>query len=243
MADVRAHAGWMVFMLAACGVRELPAQSPEPATAPTTQASAAAPAPSSSVVPTHHDDAGNDAARANAAKGDAELDAATRDPGRVVNAKAYYEAALIPADNDSFGYAAYKLAHAYWALSDFDRALASFKKAIDFGAAHPDVGGAVAIRVAALRDIVPVFAVQGAPAKAYTFFRVVGGDDAQALQMLESLGRAYDDTGRFLDAKRIYAELRQRDPAHTCRWDVLDRHASPSASGQTVNAGLARCPP
>lgn len=199
----------MAVLLVACGAREVPVQTQEAATLAT-----AAPAASSSAPPTSDDGDRSDAARANVAKGDVEFDAATRDPSRLANAKPYYEAALAPADNPVFGYAAYKLAFVYWNLSDFERSLFMFTKAIDFGAAHPDVQGAAAIRDAALRDIVPVYAVGGQPAKAYDFFRVLSGDDARALHMLEALGRTYDETGKFADAKKVFAELKVRDPNH-----------------------------
>lgn len=240
----RVRGASLALMVAACGARELPVQSQE-AVLPAAQTSAAAPtvSPSASATAPPTSDEGDEAARANVAKGDVELDAATRDPSRIANAKPYYEAALSPVGNRVYGYAAYKLAFVYWNLNDFETSLYMFTKAIDFGAAHPDVQGATAIHDAALRDVVPVYAVQGKPDKAFAFFRMLGGDDAHALRMLEALGQTYDDTGKYPDAKRIYAELKQRDPGHSCRWGVLDRYASPTANRATLNADLARCPP
>lgn len=208
MPHLRTHALWMASMLAACGAREAPM-----VVIPTVATSAPAPAASSSAAPETVVDEGAEAARASVEKGDAEFDAATRDPSRIVEAKSYYEAALRPADNPVFGYAAYKLAHVYWTLSNFDDALVMFKKAIDFGAAHPDVQGATKIRDAALHDVVPIFAIRGDRAKAYNFFRMLSGDDARALDMLQRLGRTYDDTGKLADAKAVRAELKQRDPS------------------------------
>ena len=210
----RAHAAWILAAVVACGARELPvvhdarpAQDPVPTVTP-----AAPPASTTSAAPAVVDD-GYEAARAHVEKGDAELDAATRDPGRLANAKPHYEAALTPPDNPLYGYAAYKLAYVYWNLSDFDHALVMFKKAIDFGAAHPEVQGAKTIRDAALRDVVPVFAIRGDPARAYDFFRMLSHDDARALDMLDKLGRTYEDTGKLSDAKAIRAELKRRDPS------------------------------
>ena len=207
MIFARAHAGWMASLLVACGTREIPIQSQEAVTLST----AAAPATASAARPS--DDDGAEAARANVAKGDAEFEAAARDPSRIANAKSYFEAALIPAGNPVFGYAAYKLAFVYWNRSDFDRSLDMFKKAIDFGAAHPEVEGATTIHDAALHDVVPIYAVVGQPAKAFNFFRVLSGDDAHALHMLEALGREYDATGKLADAKAVQTELKRRDPS------------------------------
>lgn len=236
----RAHAPWIALVLAGCAAREVPVQPAETIALPSAVATTTVAPPTSIASAAPANDATPEAL---VARGDREMDEATRDPSHLTSAQASYEEALRTPGSRVFGYAAYKLAHVYWALSDFERALSMFQRAITFGAEHPDVQGATTIREAALRDVIPVFAVRGDPAKSYPFFRYLSGDDARARRMQEALGREYDSAGKFADAKTVFADLKRRDPAHTCRWDVLDRYASPTANRATLDADLAKCPP
>lgn len=87
------------------------------------------------------------------------------DPAVLVVAQRAYEAALQtpPPANASYAYAAYKLGWVFYDLSDSGRALASFLKATEAAAKYPDVRGAGALRVQALRDMVLPYSQVGDP--------------------------------------------------------------------------------
>jgi len=119
-----------------------------------------------------------------------------------------------PPKNEVYGYAWYKLAYVEWNAGDLPKALAAFKKTIDFGAAFAELPNAAKLAESARRDIIPVYALAGDPHAAYGFFRAVSGDppgeDKRTLQMMSALAQSYTDTGHASEASVVSGELGAR---------------------------------
>src|SRR4029078_10803411 len=62
---------------------------------------------------------------------------------------------------------------------------------------------------------IPVYAVSGAPDKAYNFLKPIsgdkGGETKLTLEMMNELGLAYIDTGHYKEAIVLYKDLLGRD--------------------------------
>ncbi|MFO0549539.1 MAG: tetratricopeptide repeat protein [Polyangiaceae bacterium] len=142
---------------------------------------------------------------------------ATGDPTQWPLAQQAYEHVLeVPgATNKAYAYALYKLGYTYWNQADSERAVDSFKKVIEFGAQNPSYPGAAQLVKSARQDIVTVYASWGDAKKAYSFFKPLAGDsagsDEQTYLMLDSLGRAYLDTGHYQQGLTLYRDLMGRD--------------------------------
>jgi hypothetical protein len=121
-----------------------------------------------------------------------------------------------PPTNKQFGYARYKLGYVFWNKGEYANALNEFKKVIEYGEQFTDVPNATQLAKAARRDMVPVYAVAGAPDKAYNFFKPVsgdkGGEQTKTVAMLNDLGLAYLDTGHYKEGIVLYRDLLSRDP-------------------------------
>jgi len=121
-----------------------------------------------------------------------------------------------PPNNKQFGYARYKLGYVHWNKGDYPNALNEFKKVIDYGDQFTDVPNATQLAKAARRDMIPVYAVAGAPDKAFNFFKPVsgdkGGEQVKTVGMLNELGLAYLDTGHYKEGIVLYRDLLSRDP-------------------------------
>ena len=131
-------------------------------------------------------------------------------------AQAYSEVLKYPLPDNKFqGYAQYKLAYVHWSQSDFTKALAAFKKAIEIGQQHPTLPNAAALAQNARRDIVAVYALSGQPKKAHDFLRPLSGDSGAETKgtfgMLDGLGHAYLDSGHYKEGIEIYQDLLSRD--------------------------------
>jgi tetratricopeptide (TPR) repeat protein len=120
-----------------------------------------------------------------------------------------------PPTNKQFGYARYKLGYVYWNKGEYAQALNEFKKVIEYGEQFTDVPNAAQLAKAARRDMIPIYAVAGAPDKAYNFFKPVsgdkGGEQVKTVGLLNELGLAYLDTGHYKEAIVLYRDLLSRD--------------------------------
>lgn len=121
-----------------------------------------------------------------------------------------------PPNNKQFGYARYKLGYVFWNKGEYANALNEFKKVIEYGDQFTDVPNASQLAKAARRDMIPVYAVSGAPDKAFNFFKPVsgdkGGEQVKTVGMLNELGTAYLDTGHYKEGIVLYRDLLSRDP-------------------------------
>jgi tetratricopeptide (TPR) repeat protein len=131
-------------------------------------------------------------------------------------AAAYKEVIKFPAPkNKAYGYARYKLGYVYWNKGEYAEALNEFKAVIEFGDKFVDLPNAKQLAKSARRDLIPVYAVSGAPTKAYGFFKPLSGDtggsDAKTIDMLNELGMAYLDTGHYPEGIALYQDLMSRD--------------------------------
>jgi TolA-binding protein len=137
-------------------------------------------------------------------------------------AAAYQEVIKYPAPaNKVYGYARYKLGYVYWNKGEYAPTLSEFKKVIEYGDTYKDLPNATQLAKAARRDLVPVYAVSGAPDKAYNFFRPLsgdaGGETKKTIEMLNDLGLNYLDTGHYREAVVLYKDLMSRDAGdRTC---------------------------
>ncbi|MGC4066056.1 MAG: tetratricopeptide repeat protein [Polyangiaceae bacterium] len=120
-----------------------------------------------------------------------------------------------PPKNKAYGYARYKLGYVHWNKGEYAEALNQFKAVIEFGDKFVDLPNAKQLAKSARRDFIPVYAVSGAPTKAYGFFKPLSGDtggsDAKTIDMLNELGMAYLDTGHYPEAIALYTDLMSRD--------------------------------
>lgn len=120
-----------------------------------------------------------------------------------------------PPKNKAYGYARYKLGYVHWNKGEYAEALNEFKAVIEFGDKYNDLPNAKQLAKSARRDLIPVYAVSGAPTKAYGFFKPLSGDtggsDAKTIDMLNELGTAYLDTGHYPEGIALYTDLMSRD--------------------------------
>jgi tetratricopeptide (TPR) repeat protein len=120
-----------------------------------------------------------------------------------------------PPDNKVFGYAHYKLAYVYWNSGEYPKAIQEFKEVIDYSYQYENLPGAIQLRKAARRDVIPVYAISGRPDRAFNFFKPLSGDgtgeNTQTIEMMTELGLAYLDTGHYAEAIELYQDLMVRD--------------------------------
>jgi tetratricopeptide (TPR) repeat protein len=137
-------------------------------------------------------------------------------------AAAYKEVIKYPAPNNKVhGYARYKLGYVHWNKGDYPNALNEFKRVIEYGEQFAQLPNAKQLAKAARRDVIPVYAISGAPDKAYNFLKPLsgdkGGDQTLTIQMMNELGLAYIDTGHYKEAIVLYKDLMGRDSGEkTC---------------------------
>jgi tetratricopeptide (TPR) repeat protein len=141
------------------------------------------------------------------------------DPSQWENAKQAYVKVIgyPPPDNKVYGYAWYKLAYVFWNNGEYDKALNSFKKTIDYGVTYSQIPNAAKLAESARKDIIPVYALKGDPSAAYNFFHNISGDQSgsneQTFKMMDDLGNNYLDTGHYPEAISLYKDLVVRDRA------------------------------
>lgn len=157
---------------------------------------------------------------------------AMADPSKwALAASAYRKVTEYPAPkNQKYGYARYKLAYVYWNSGEYGKAIQEFRDVIEFGNKFPKLPGAKQLQKVARRDLVPVYAVQGSPKKAYNFFKPLsgdkGGEKAKTLEMLNDLGLAYIDTGHYNEGIELFRDLMVRDKSERlCGYQTQVSHA------------------
>jgi TolA-binding protein len=132
-------------------------------------------------------------------------------------AAAYKEVIKYPPPNNKvYGYARYKLGYVHWNKGEYANALNEFKKVIEYGDGFAELPNAKQLAKSARRDLIPVYAVSGAPDKAFNFFKPLsgdkGGESTLTIAMLNELGAAYLDTGHYREGIVLYKDLLGRDP-------------------------------
>ena len=132
-------------------------------------------------------------------------------------AAAYKEVIKYPPPNNKvYGYARYKLGYVHWNKGEYANALNEFKKVIEYGDGFAELPNAKQLAKSARRDLIPVYAVSGAPDKAFNFFKPLsgdkGGETTLTIAMLNELGAAYLDTGHYREGIVLYKDLLGRDP-------------------------------
>ncbi len=143
-------------------------------------------------------------------------------------------------ENKLWGYAAYKLGYVYWNQGVYDKAIDQFKNVIDFGTKFAQLPNAKGLARSARRDIIPVYALKGDPAKAYGFFRPLSGDSGvnsdKTFKMMEELGHNLIDTGHYREAVILYNDLKKRNRGDNyCFYQVqISKAIMASKSGQKV---------
>lgn len=137
-------------------------------------------------------------------------------------ARTFYERVLeTPVEsNPVYGYARYKLAWTAYNQEDFQGALTEFARVLELVAQHPELRDGAALARQVRRELVLPYSRVGRPSQALAFFRRYAADAAQALEMLESLGELYEDTGQWPEAIQVYHQLMSEAPASDalCHW-------------------------
>jgi len=142
---------------------------------------------------------------------------AQSDPNKWSFAQGAYEEVIKtpPPDNRVYGYALYKLAYVHWNLGNYEPAVDTFKKVIDYGVKYSNLPNAPQLATSARRDIIPVYALWGDPKKAYSFFKPLSGDasgdNEKTFHMMDELGINYLDTGHYDEGIALYTDLMGRD--------------------------------
>jgi len=158
-----------------------------------------------------------------------------RDPSRWPLADQAYRKVLEhkAPGNRLWGYAQYKLGYVHWNQGRYAEALDAFVKVVQFGTRYPKLPNTKGLVAAARRDLVPVYAQNGKPARAHAFFGPLSGDkpgqSTKTFAMMEALGRVMMDTGHYPDAITLYRDLLTRNGgARSCTYQ-----------GQVVKATMA----
>lgn len=131
-------------------------------------------------------------------------------------AAAYKEVIKYPApENKVYGFARYKLGYVHWNKGEYTDAMNEFKKVIEYGDQYTALPNATQLAKSARRDLIPVYAASGQPDRAFNFFKPLsgdkGGEQAKTLDMLNELGLAYLDTGKYKEGIALYRDLMSRD--------------------------------
>lgn len=142
--------------------------------------------------------------------------------GQMREAQQFYtKVTEFPADrNPVYGYALYKQAWALYNLEDFRGALQQFAATVEFASQNPDARDAANLARQSRREMVLPYSRVGRPAQALAFFRRYATDEAQAYEMLESLGELYYDTGQWPETIQVYHELMAENASsdRVCYW-------------------------
>jgi tetratricopeptide (TPR) repeat protein len=176
---------------------------------------------------------------------------AAKDPSKWDLAIAAYNEVIKypPPDNKVYGYAWYKRGWANTSKGEYDQALNSFKKTIDYCMQYSQISGNARLADAARKDIVFAYVQKGSPTAAYNFFRTISGDtppdNDRTFKMMDDLGQSYIDTGHYPDAIAVYKDLSTRDSTHNCKWGTqiqVAAHAALARGQTTTPPALAPCP-
>jgi tetratricopeptide (TPR) repeat protein len=125
-----------------------------------------------------------------------------------------------PEKNSVYGYALYKQAWAQYNLENYKEALKRFVDVIDFAKEHPEARDAENLAKQSRRELVLPYAAVGSPAKALDFFGRYATKRQEALDMFESLGELYYDTGKWPQTITVYHTLMSENPTadKLCYW-------------------------
>jgi len=163
--------------------------------------------------------------------------------------QAYREASKAPPPgNTVYGIARYKLGYVHWNQGDLPSALSELKRVIEWGRANPTAPGAGGLSRAALRDSVAVYASSGAAERAFGFFGPLAADapgkTERLVGLMNELGIAYLDVGRYAEAITLYRDLLRKDPGTSeCRYQaqiVAATQAQKSADKESISGELGR---
>lgn len=164
--------------------------------------------------------------RAYLAFGELFFSEAMGDPSKWALAEAAYKQVLgyPPPNNKVYGVARYKLAYAYWNQEKLPEALNELKQVIQFSVAHPGLPSSKALGKNARRDLVTVYAASGAASRAWAFFQQLSGSNTT--DVLNTLGVAYLDIGKYSEAITLYRQLGERDAGvRSCLYQTQITHA------------------
>ncbi|MBL9024193.1 MAG: tetratricopeptide repeat protein [Myxococcales bacterium] len=143
-----------------------------------------------------------------------------------------------PPDNKLYGYALYKLGYVHWNQGDYEKAVDSFKKVIDYGVKFSNLPNSTQLATSARRDIIPVYALWGDPKKAYNFFKPIsgdsGGDNDKTFKMMDELGINYLDTGHYDEGIALYTDLMGRDKG--AKWCEYHGHIAEATMAKKSGA-------
>jgi tetratricopeptide (TPR) repeat protein len=112
-----------------------------------------------------------------------------------------------PERNPVYGYAIYKSAWARYNLDDFQGALESFARVIEFAESNSSATDAENLARQARKELVIPYSRVGNPSRAFAFFQRYARDRAGAIEMLEALAELYFDTGKWDEAVATYHNL------------------------------------
>lgn len=142
--------------------------------------------------------------------------------GEMSAARQFYSKVLEfpPAQNPVYGFALYKQAWVLYNLEDFRGALQQFVSVLEFVRDNPDARDAANMARQTRRELVMPYARVGRPNQALQFFQRYAENQAQAYEMLESLGELYFDTGQWPEAIQVYHTLmaEQTNSDRLCYW-------------------------
>lgn len=122
-------------------------------------------------------------------------------------------------DSAIYGYSVYKQGWCWLNLKDPRRALELFvkviKNATKWGGTKK---GKIILVKEAKKDAVRAYSHVGTPARAWTFFKRIGG--TYSMKMLERLANMYYDQGKFLDSVQVFKNLIRLNPKSKtlCSW-------------------------
>jgi tetratricopeptide (TPR) repeat protein len=139
-------------------------------------------------------------------------------------AKQFYQKVteIPPERNKVYGYAVYKQAWCDYNLEDYKSSLQQFVSTIEFGTQHPEAPNVQNLVAQSRKELVMPYAQVGDPARALEFFTRYAKDDEQAIQMFESLGELYFDTGQWPQVIAVYHKLmaERSDSEKVCYWQT-----------------------
>lgn len=138
-----------------------------------------------------------------------------------------------PERNPVYGYALYKTAWAEYNLEDFRASLQKFVEVIEFAQGNPEARDAANLARQSRRELVLPYAMVGTPQRALEFFERYASNREQAMEMLESLGELYFDTGQWPKTIQVYHKLMAENPQSEklCYWQ-----------GRVTNAVISSAP-
>lgn len=168
---------------------------------------------------------------------------ALRDPSKwELAAAAYREVLKYPApQNRVYSYARYRLGFVHWHRDELANAINEFKKTVESCAQNPGGPNSHQLEEAATGALIGVYALAGAPSKAYRFFQTLIGDgegsDERTIGLLLALLNAYVAAGQAEPAAELSLDLLGRyRPRRDARVCAAPPQAVASALNRTTRA-------